>query len=488
MRGFCGACVLSTFVVVSACGGDDFTPVEGGAAGAAGSAGASNTGGSGGVGGALPSGGGAGADAAGASGSANESGAGGVAGAGGEVSAGAGGEASAGASGDGGAGEAGQAGQAGGGQSGTAGEAGTSGSAGESGTAGAAGSAANTYRDFVVANASDVGAFAALNPKGTNTFGGPFDTDTGCTPAATFGACAPFDPPLSNGEEPPSPDINPPLCVCKVTDETLTLGNLQLSGSRGLVILASGNVKITGVVRVGCGQPADAPLSTPTSGATLGGTFGSVAGGGASLPLRGTASLEPLLAGQSGQGLCKAEGGRGGGILQLSARGTIDIAETGGIDAGGWAGGAADPKCGGPSGGSGGAILVEAPELLLQGRIVANGGSGSSGACAATAGNAGNPGSADAAPSPGGAPTKEVVNCTATPNVTGVGGEGGLGAASGGQATTGKEPTNPKCPVGGAAACEAGGGGGGVGRIALRYVSSFGAGIVSPTPVTTKLE
>lgn len=349
------------------------------------------------------------------------------------------------------------------------------------------------FHDYEVANANDVGAFPALKEGSTSTLSGSFDTDADCSAASALGACLTFDPPAplgggTDGSDDPDMPKNPPLCVCRSSFETLNLGKLALTGSRGLVVLAAGHVTITGMVRVSSGTPAIAPGSTPTGGYTLGGTFGSVAGGGAGLPVRGTDGLQPLLAGQDGQDACQVPGGHGGGILQLSTRGTLTITKDGGIDAGGFPASAPTKEdCGGPAGGSGGAILLEAFAMKLDGVVVANGASGSGGGCPAQVGDPGSPGSTNATPAPGGAGAKQTRNCYTSSQSTKAG-DGGVGASLGGEASTGKNPGEKmSCLPQSDISCQAGGGGGGYGRIVLRYGTSFGDGDRSPKPVTIPL-
>ena len=82
----------------------------------------------------------------------------------------------------------------------------------------------------------------------------------------------------------------------------------------------------------------------------------------------GTPELSPLLAGSSGGG---QYGGAGGGALQLVAGRLIEIRNNAVVNVGGGGGGA-----GRGGGGSGGALLLEAPEVKVAGRIAANGGGG----------------------------------------------------------------------------------------------------------------
>lgn len=214
-----------------------------------------------------------------------------------------------------------------------------------------------------------------------------------------------------------------------------------------------------------------------------GGSFGSRGGDGgggvrrgrAQIPY-GTTTLEPLVTGSGGgAGLTAGSiGGRGGGAVQISVGGTLTVGATGTISAcgsGGFGGGGGEPTLppgagggpgigGGAGGGSGGAILLEAPTLVVHGRLAANGGGGGAGS-AKIGGAGGTHGSADLVPAPGG---------VAGP-FAGAGGDGNdrTGAAG----------------ARGETAEIAGGGGGGGGRIRLNAAAVTLDGDVSPALLTT---
>jgi len=208
----------------------------------------------------------------------------------------------------------------------------------------------------------------------------------------------------------------------------------------------------------GGGRPGRNGTGTDDSGGA-GGSFGSRGGrggdaptitGGDSRPTYGDPTLQPLVGGSGGAGggPPTAGGGNGGGAVQISAGGQIRVAPDGMIDACG-SGGPAGPYAmaatggGGGGAGSGGAILLEAPTVMLQGAIGANGGSGGQGAVGMMLpGTDGAAGSPTDVPAPG-SPTSML------------GGGGGDGSDAAGDAADGLP------------AEEGGGGGGGAGRIRI---------------------
>jgi hypothetical protein len=190
--------------------------------------------------------------------------------------------------------------------------------------------------------------------------------------------------------------------------------------------------------------------------ATIGTAPAAVSGGVAN----GSATLSPLRGGCSGgsggrgDGATGTPGGGGGGALQISAAGRLEV--YGAIRAAGGGGGvSADSEDGGGGGGSGGAILLEAQPLDLDGTAVisANGGGGGSGQASFSSNNAeaGADGAADITVAAGG-------------SASGNGGDGGSGAARAGDAAGGSDGTTAFGNGGG------GGGGGGVGRIRVNNV------------------
>ena len=217
-------------------------------------------------------------------------------------------------------------------------------------------------------------------------------------------------------------------------------------GSRGLVLAASGAIRVAGTLSVagrgapwldrpGAGGGAGGEASPPERGAGLGGgrvgrdggmavgastggggggfggaggAGGAVAGliGGPGGPVYGESVIEPLRGGSGGgaggatAGQAGA-GGHGGGAIEVVSATSIDV--TGAIRAGGSGGrggtgeGALTAGAGG-GGGSGGAILLEAPVVHVSGVLAANGGAGGGGADGTTAGSDGDGAAASATP------------------------------------------------------------------------------------------
>jgi hypothetical protein len=166
-----------------------------------------------------------------------------------------------------------------------------------------------------------------------------------------------------------------------------------------------------------------------TTGATAGATYGDdvitmlIGGGGG--------------AGAAGGGGLSGVGGGGGGAVQLLSNTRITIGDIGGINAGGCGGtsgsGGNDP---GGGGGAGGTIVLEAPKVVISGKLAVNGGAGGAGGAASTA--ASEAGRLDR--------VRAVSIGAGEP-----GGSGGAGATL----------------SGGSAGAGLGGGGGGVGRIRI---------------------
>jgi hypothetical protein len=167
----------------------------------------------------------------------------------------------------------------------------------------------------------------------------------------------------------------------------------------------------------------------------------------------GTPELVPLVGGSSGgngdlSGGTGSQNGGGGGAIQLVAGKSILLGSGGYITAGGAGGifgGTNHQEAGG--GGSGGAILIEAPIVTIQGILAVNGGGGGQGS-----GDSGADGRPDDQPALGGQ------NST-TSGIVSPGGDGSAAAVLNGTAGT---------RTAGAAA---GGGGGGAGRIRINTKS-----------------
>ncbi len=182
------------------------------------------------------------------------------------------------------------------------------------------------------------------------------------------------------------------------------LGRLGISGSRPLVILSAGDVEIAGTVSAsanisvpgsggfpldgmsgpGAGEPSLQEFFGPGGGAsycTVGGA-GVAPYGGAGGMLYGNASITPLIGGSEGGNSGGADstsfGGGGGGAIQIVSATSITVTATGKIKAGGGGGRSGlNVPDDGHGGGSGGSILLEAPNVDIEGAVAANGGSGS---------------------------------------------------------------------------------------------------------------
>lgn len=258
---------------------------------------------------------------------------------------------------------------------------------------------------------------------------------------------------------------------------TIDVGSTDVGGA--------GSDQDCGTTGVGSAGGTATPGSNLTAGGGGGGAFGtdgssggagngSAAGGNPGQAF-GSARLEPLHGGCRGGHGGRQMGlngvrGRGGGAVQLTVGGTLQIAATGRITAygaGGTGGSSTNGSgSGGGGGGSGGGILLEAAtlNLVMNGAITANGGAGGEGGGVDSTGSDG----------PGGSPDTNAV--ATTPDSSSCGGTGG----SGGAGTT--APT-----IGGGEVCsssnsgQGGGGGGGVGRIFLRGSTACTlSGVISP--------
>jgi hypothetical protein len=286
--------------------------------------------------------------------------------------------------------------------------------------------------------------------------------------------------------------MNPPAVVISAPSIRITpAGSLTFLGSEHAVILfAWGDVTVEGTIDVSAREVAMVPVSGPggspfdcssTAGdgrsppqgspQTLGGgggqggsfvTAGGVGGDGTAalnsggrglLPVGGP-NLIPLRGGCEGArggGMPGAPGGGGGGALQMTCGGTLTVTGTILSAGGGGRGARADNNQldgpGGGGGGAGGAILLEAQQVHVTGRLAANGGSGGEGESTTGLGASGLAGR---------------VGVEQTPNGGGIscGGNGGLGGARMGPATNG-------LPAEGVAPCGGGGGGGSAGRIRI---------------------
>ncbi|MBI3183857.1 MAG: putative metal-binding motif-containing protein [Myxococcales bacterium] len=276
--------------------------------------------------------------------------------------------------------------------------------------------------------------------------------------------------------------------------------SINFAGPRPVILAVYGNAQIDGELRAnsvrggrrGAGSNrADCAPQSGAPGSYLSGVGGG-GGGGAGFGTRGADGgentgrgnggpggqqdsplQEPLRGGcpgGNGAGGMVAQGGMGGGALQLSAAGSLQCNSE--ITASGAGGAAADKgtgtaQPGGGGGGSGGMLLLEANRLDITSNcfLTANGGAGGGGANnnAATGGDDGSTNSGNAA-------------------------AGGNGEAGGGKGGNGG--TANAAPTDGASTQDRGGGGGGaaVGLIYLRHNSAqtactYAPAVASPTPI-----
>jgi hypothetical protein len=279
-------------------------------------------------------------------------------------------------------------------------------------------------------------------------------------------------------------------------------GNVQVVGSRPLVLVAFGEIRIEGTVDAsatgataggGAGSDATCGAGVGSTGGDqrddfdhaggaggAGGGFGTAGGDGPALagsegqPAStggapgGDASLVPLRGGCRGGngGNGGGVGGAGGGAIQLVAQAQLRVNGTVSVAGGGGAGGTATSS-GGGGGGSGGAILLEARSLEIRGALTANGGGGGEGRL--NLGSNGDPG-ADG--------DRELADPAGGGNggTFQFGGNGGSGAAAAIAAAAGATGSRSFAEAAGS-----GGGGGGVGRVRLNGDVLVGGGaIVSP--------
>jgi hypothetical protein len=248
--------------------------------------------------------------------------------------------------------------------------------------------------------------------------------------------------------------------------------DLLVHGDRPLILVALETIEIEGGITVdvgfaggfttdtvpdGKGPGAGKGSSDSTSGSGGGGAFCGKGGNGGAPTAKGgapygTPAIIPLQGGSSGGGLFGAEGG---GAIQLVAGREIIVKSGAFIDAHG--NGAVK------GGGAGGAILLEAPVVKVEGSLTANGGSGG-----APGGQSGVPGNRTSTPVLGGR-NEENLN----------GGDGAAGTQIDG--TDGV--TNTGLPDGEGSA--SGAGGAGWIRINTRSGAAEISGLVSPALTTT---
>jgi hypothetical protein len=318
------------------------------------------------------------------------------------------------------------------------------------------------------------------------------DTDAG-TITDTIGAKSPLTQTLTSG----------PVPVFVVIAKSIATNKITVTGSRALALVADGIISIDGHVALdarsdaagpgamldeaGC-RGANSAQGTSGSPGAGGGGFGTAGGAGGSGgkpavagamggAVSGNLELVPLRGGCSGghpggrvldTNVNASDPGAGGGAIQIVSNTSIRLGAEGFISANGGGGKgsstpvlcASDGPCGdGEGGGSGGAILLEAPAVELTGTsgLTANGGAGS----CAVQGAASN-----------GLSSERVA---LGQRCSGDTGDGGNGAASTNAATDGGNGSG-NGPVGG-------GGGGGAGRIRVNLPAGatfVPGGVASP--------
>ncbi len=257
--------------------------------------------------------------------------------------------------------------------------------------------------------------------------------------------------------------------------------SLTVSGPNPLILVALGSVDIAGSIDASADvydPDTDAIPGARLDGSGVGGfnNGGPQGGGGGSFcglggvgasgtgaiasdsapgMAYGSANLIPLWGGSAGGGATVTSAdqvnGNGGGAIQISAAGTMTLETTGYITVNG-SGGVSLGDETGTGGGSGGAILLEAPTVTVDGILEANGGEGSDPNYDGVA-----------APDDGGVATEP--GCEG-----GSGSQGTRVAGGGGQMAVG----------GGGVSAGYGGGGGGAGRIRINGTQVSVTGTVSP--------
>lgn len=307
------------------------------------------------------------------------------------------------------------------------------------------------------------------------------------------------------------PSSGPEAVVLLMKQLDTAIGkSLVLVGDKPVIFIVYGNATVSGKVFAntvttgpgprsgagsnwsGCGAPTGTRTggagtlqgTDPSGGGGGGGAFGDRGGNGgrgsngSSGGLGGTAlasMLSPLLGGCPGgtgspMGASTALGGGGGGAVQLSVAGTLQVKDIITVSGGGGLGGSATASLagGGAGGGSGGGLLLEAANLdiVASARLTANGGGGGQGGARgspAVTGQDGRDGEADTA------------NQAAGGNLASAGIAGSEGGA--GTTTAAANVGNGNDTNGG------GGGGGAVGRIRLNGITTCNVAtgsIISP--------
>jgi hypothetical protein len=280
--------------------------------------------------------------------------------------------------------------------------------------------------------------------------------------------------------------------------ELQEMAELDVYGSYPLVIVSESVIVIAGDMDLGAGTGgrvnagADSSLCGDTqkngnmsNGGGSGGAGGSFGGNGGNGGVGdGDASMVPggiradkvvgvpltprggCGGGDGGDG-ASSQGGDGsssGGALQLSARDSLSVLETGKLDArGGGGAGAPAGSGGGGGGGSGGYILLDSPTISIHrdARVAATGGGGGGGAAGGAAGGDGQSGNSDGSVALGGGSPAGAT-------------DGGNGSAPG--TVDGSTPSASSMSGGG-------GGGGAAGFILYHATDFFLQGVRGPEPL-----
>ena len=138
----------------------------------------------------------------------------------------------------------------------------------------------------------------------------------------------------------------------------------------------------------------------------------------------------PLIGGSAGGNYGDyADGGEGGGAIQISAGASITVGTLGVLNVPGYGG----ANIGG-GGGSGGGILLEAPQVTIDGIVAANG--GGAGLATPNSGGSGQTGQPSAQPAAGGAVTEGAGAAGTT--IRGADGHAGGGRAGSGGGAAGR--------------------------------------------------
>jgi len=264
--------------------------------------------------------------------------------------------------------------------------------------------------------------------------------------------------------------------ICLIVGQSVNIPMpIAASGTRPLVIVASsGDVMVGGAAVIdvssnmtatGAAAPAScsgavAPtFAAGTAGGGAGGSYGGMGGDGGAGDgpggAGGTAATPPGFTtliggcpGSSGAGNGAGTGGAGGGVVWIIATDTIHI--DGAINASGAPGVGATmgDNGGGGGGGAGGLIGLDAPTVIGNGNIFANGGGGGEGCGTATSGHSG--------------------SVSSGPTDGALGGSGGGNGGDGGEGSFGATETGSNGSPG-TGGDGGGGGGGGAGVIMLAH-------------------